>query len=618
MGHDFNRSRRHFLLYMHLIGIIIICSIAVGIQMSSSKVAFARSAATFADRFLSGSCQSSVVPTSQSLLVVLLDRSGSLTQGSSPTDPKQYSTSVTKALADLWPGNMAVIPFSGDTMPLAILGPANLTDPVQRADLKQKIQDYPIGGDTPLKPAMQQALELLHQKGSPAGSRVMVITDGNPTGLGDNDGPHQEDAIRKDLIPQYCQQGLPVSTFGLTIAANTADGRDANRLLSDIAIGTGTSYTNVTSPEDLGKQVTRLYAEWQGLTFTQLKGQGGNFLASIDSFAQQVAFVSFRSDQQYHIRLIGPNNQPVTTGIQQSTDNHYEIDKLVIAGPIQPGTYTINTNSDPNAQVYVLVNSPLQVKLVAPTSSTIAYADKPVHIEAEFVNGSESITDKAQIVAKVTLLVNGRPAGPPTNDIVLVQQSNSPIFSGQTLVYNQPGDLQIELYGTYQNVQRQSSSSVQLLPEPAPPCGPSCMAQRQALITSSIIGLILLALTALLVWALIVWQRSLPKPYGYVTNGKKEGDVELERFKKAVISSDDLLRRGNFDFRSASFELIFLKGGTVQIRTTKHNGSPVTIDHPKEPKPVTETPIELKAGQKICVGGVKAASFESTPGKLWR
>jgi hypothetical protein len=72
--------------------------------------------------------------TNESLLVVLLDRSGSLTYQPGATDPDRYSTSVTKALADLWPGTMAVIPFSNDTTP--VLGPAALSDQNQRNTLK--------------------------------------------------------------------------------------------------------------------------------------------------------------------------------------------------------------------------------------------------------------------------------------------------------------------------------------------------------------------------------------------------------------------------------------------------------------------------------------------------
>src|SRR5439155_26793720 len=137
----------------------------------------------------------------------------------------------------------------------------------------------------------------------------------------------QEATIRKTLIPQYCQQSIPLSAFGLTIDPNTPDGQDANHLLSDIASGTGTTYTNVTGPEDLAKQVIHLYAEWQGLTFIQVNCQGSNFPVSIDPFAQRVSFVTFRSDTRYPITLIGPNNQAITTGVQKSTpaDAHYEI-----------------------------------------------------------------------------------------------------------------------------------------------------------------------------------------------------------------------------------------------------------------------------------------------------
>src|SRR5205807_8968186 len=106
--------------------------------------AFARTTASNLDRLSPTDCGQAAEVSDKSFLVVLLDRSGSLIEGNPPTDPKRYSTSVTKALSDLWPGDMAVIPFSGTTLPLPILGPATLSDPTQRTDLKQKIEDFPI------------------------------------------------------------------------------------------------------------------------------------------------------------------------------------------------------------------------------------------------------------------------------------------------------------------------------------------------------------------------------------------------------------------------------------------------------------------------------------------
>jgi len=624
MGQEL-RSKSHFLQRILLIVVIFICCLGTWRVRSVSDLVFARTLTTSFDRSSNVNCQSPVEPNSQSLLVVLLDRSGSLIQGNVPTDPHGYSTSVTKALADLWPGNMAVIPFSGDTTQLPILGPDTLSNPVQRADLKQKVQDYPIGGDTPLEPAMQEAFDLLHQQGSPPGSRVIVITDGNPTGIGTNDGSHQEDAIRKNLIPQYCQQGIPVSAFGLTIDPNTPDGQDANRLLTDIANGTGTSYTNVTGPEDLAKQVIRLYAEWQGLTFTQVSGQGSNFPVSIDPFAQQVSFVSFRSDSHYQITLIGPDNQAITTGVQKSlpADAHYEIDTLVISGPIQPGPYTVNTGGDPNAQVYVLVNSPLQVQLVAPTVKTIAYADKPVQIQAQFLNGTDVVTptasDGAQIVAKVTLLVNGRPAGPPTNDIVLTQQSNSPIFSGQTLVYKQPGELQIELDGTYKNVPRQTSFTLELLqplpvPTPTPTSKPPqpCCQPPGFPVLAVLIGIVLLfTIIALILW----WMRnSRPKPRGWICSEIDDmKKVDLRTFTKPLIRSGEIQMRGNFNFGTAKFEIQFEKDGRILITKASENSASILVGPLEAQVELDSKPVTLNFGDYITPENGETVSYESVP-----
>lgn len=626
MARERGRIRFQILQYMLVIGIIFICGFSIWKEASTYSVAFARSLATKVGHSLNASCQSSMEPNSQSLLVVLLDRSGSLIEGSTPTDPKGYSTSVTKALTDLWPGAMAVIPFTGDTTPLPILGPVSLSDPVQQADLKQKVQAYPIGGDTPLEPAMQEALDLLHQHSTPPGSRVIVITDGNPTGIGNNDGPHQEDAIRRHLIPQYCQSGIPVSTFGLTINLNTVDGRDANHLLTDIASGTGATYTNVTSPEDLAKQVVRLYAEWQSLTFVQVSGQGSNFPVSIDPFARLVSFVIFRSDGHYQISLIGPNNQAVTTGVQRSTppDGHYEIDRLVISGPIQPGSYTINTGGDPNAQVYALVNSPLQMQLVAPTTKTIAYANKAVTIQAEFLNGGDTITptasDGVRIVAKVTLLVNGRPAGPPINDIILTQQSNSPIFSGQTLIYDQQGELQIELDGIYQNVQRQTSFTLQLLkplPIPIPPkplvqCNANCKLQGFFATFGVPIGIILFFIVAILIWWLI--RNSKPKPRGWIYSENDDMKrVDLSKFKNPLIRSGEIQRLGSFNFGTARFEIQFQKDGKSLIRQANGNLARIQIGPLDAQVELDSQPMELNFGDYITPENGEVVSYESIP-----
>ncbi len=582
-------------------------------------------------RSTSASCPAPADPTSQSLLIVLLDRSGSLIAGQVPTDPKLYSTSVTKALADIWPGNMAVIPFGADQTPT--LGPYTLSNPQQATTLKQKVQDYPIdpNADTPLGPAVHGALDLLNKQGYPAGSRVIVITDGNPTGAGNSDGPHQEQDIRQNLLPQFCSKGVPFGAFGLTIDTTTSDGQDANRLLTDIASGTGASasYNNVTGPQDLAKQVVSLASQWLHLTFTQISGSGGNFQVSIDRFAQKVSIVSFRSDNKYSFSLDGPNGQ-AAQGIQKSTpaDPHYEIDTLNVSGGVTSGTYTQNVGGDPDAQVYALVQSSLGVELASPTATGRVYDNKPVTIQAQFTTNKEVVTpstaDIPQIIAKATLLVDGKAVG-PTTDVVLTQDKTADgkpqsTFSGATPVYNQPGQVQIELQGNYQGAKAQSSTTVQLLkPVPVvPPPPPRKPPNYTPIIIGGAIGLGIFALLLLLLFLFLRWRAAQPKPYGYITNGRRNGAVALTDFSRARVSSNDIMTKGVFSFGAAVFELVF-DTSSVIIRTVRSNAATVEVEVQGQTRPVqvTDAGIEIKSGKKIYVNGKTVASFENSPNRVW-
>ncbi len=240
--HHMDRRLRMFILLAFANGLFIFLIALVG-----RWPAFAR-AQTVVVRHAVANCQVAGDITSQSLLIVLLDRSGSLTYQPGATDPDGYSTSVTKALADLWPGQMAVIPFSNQSTP--ILGPYDLSVASQRQVLKDAVQNYPIGGATPLDPALQKALTLL--KGAPVESRVVIVTDGNPDPAALN-GVNQANDIRQQLIPRFCASGIPVSAFGLALDLAQPDGQMANALLNDIARGTGGLYTNVRNAHELAQ-----------------------------------------------------------------------------------------------------------------------------------------------------------------------------------------------------------------------------------------------------------------------------------------------------------------------------------------------------------------------------
>src|SRR5439155_12777143 len=172
------RSKIHLLRCVFLFSILFIIGSSILGKGSISNVAVAYARASSNGYLPPVTCPSPAAPTSQSILVILLDRSGSLYD----TDPNGYSTSVTKALADLWPGIMIVIPF-GDpqlndphtTVPILPVYKATVSDPTQRDTLKENVQAYPIKGGTPLAPAMRKTLALSELQNPPQGSKAIII-----------------------------------------------------------------------------------------------------------------------------------------------------------------------------------------------------------------------------------------------------------------------------------------------------------------------------------------------------------------------------------------------------------------------------------------------------------
>lgn len=565
---------------------------------------------------LNSACPAAADPTGNSLLIVLLDRSGSLVVEPGATDPDRYSTSVTKSLADLWPGKMAVVPFSNSATP--ILGPANLLDPAAKANLKNGIDTYPIGGGTPLGPAMHQALTLL--QGAASGSRVIVVTDGQPTGNGNSDGQHQEEDIRNNLINQFCTQGIPVSVFGLTIDPNTSSGRDAVSLLTAIADGTDALYTPVSKPEDLAKAVIQLYAQWRHLSFREASVQSGNAPFPVDSSAKEVTILTFRSSSSTPVILDGPDGQPIQ-GIEIAEDKHYAIDQLTSgSGVFVPGTYTIHTSGDNDVQVYELVDSTLQIQIIAPTIEQKVPNNKPVDIEAKFVdngNDKQPAPGEATMVAIVRFIVNGKQVS--SVRIPLIQ--HGAIFKGQTQVYSQNGSIQIEVDGNDQGVQRSASSGAQLVPPPPPPCKLGffgCLLQQLQQFwqqhSTQIVGFGLVALVILL---LLFWLMR-QSPFGGLKRDSRAEPIPLGQgrtlgrklFKKSVISSSEL--ETDFpDFVGADFDLVFHRGRVATIRSNSGD-APIKIFNGRafdEVQPGNKDGVPLLEGSVINIRGRNAAIF---------
>ncbi len=617
-------SRREREAFFFLIKLLLMMLVFTGISAPVTAHAMVRI------KRVSPACLAAGAVTSQSLLVVLLDRSGSLILQPGATDPNGYSTSVTKALADLWPGIMAVIPFSGDTTSLPILGPATLSDPTQQADLKNKVENYPIGGNTPLAPAMHEALALL-QKAAP-GSRAIIVTDGNPTGLGNNDGPHQEQDIRNNLIPKFCKLGIPVSAFGLTIDTTTSDGRDATKLLTDITTGTNTLYQNVTKPEDLARTVIKLYAEWLGLTFNEKTVQGGNASFAVDTSAKQVTILTFRSGDSTPVTLDGPDGRALPNA-QLSQDRHYIIDRLDSgSGALVTGTYTVHTSNDQDVQVYALVNSTLQVQIIQPTANQQFSNNTPITIEAKFVdNGSDKqpAVGEATIFALANLFVNGKQVS--SIKVPLQQLPNSPIFKGQTAAFGKNGTLQIEIDGNDQGLQRQASTSIRLITPPVPPPPPpppcklgfwGCLVQQVNTFYRQHQTLLDIGVPLIFLLLLLLFLFLRKGPQGTLKQDRNEQNLGTMRrpflrwlLHKSTISSQELEVYGNFNFCDAKFDLIFGSGGPrIRARSKQPAIMVKKGNQNQKVAPDDSHGVELSSNNAIIVPSCKPATFVENTG----
>lgn len=545
---------------------------------------------------------------SQPLLVVLLDRSGSLTYGPGATDPNGYSTSVTKALADLWPGDMAVIPFSGDATP--VLGPYPMS---QRDQLKQQVQNYPIGGNTPLAPALHKALDLL--KNAPSGSKVVIVTDGSPEPPVMANGVNQSDDIRHNLIHQFALQGIPISAFGLSLDLTQPDGQTADKLLRDIATGTSGTYTNVRSAPELARVVMQLYADWQHLVFEHAQGSD-TYPVPIDTYAKKVIFVSFRSDSQYAIGVSGPSGQPLPSqSVQSTTDRHYEIDSLVLSNVNQPGTYTVRINGDSNAQVYALVETRLHAALLKPTAQTIAYIGQPLTIQAELLEDAMPIIPKANeatMNANITLLPGGQPLS-----VELAQVAGSPVFSGTIKLPGPPGQVHIQVEAVYLQIPVEASQAQvtirlqKFIPPPPPPPPPpicgfdiKCYWQHYPAEVMAAIGISLALLLALLLFLLL---RKGPIHGTLTQSGITQELHDLRGMvRKSVVSSGKLEANG-FNFNGARFDLVFSQGSAVVKGAS--DTPRISVKSGSRIMPATGDGVDLMDKDIIQVAGCAPATY---------
>lgn len=595
-----------FLLRYYRVWLGILCALSVAlpaiISPSSAIVAYAH--AQRKQNVAPCNNLPQPAPNSTSLLVVLLDRSGSLTT----TDPDLYSASVTRALADLWPGKMAVVAFNtinpsgnDEQVQLKIFGPLQVGgDQTRRDELKNDILNLPSPAlGTPTGPAMDQALQIVKETGAPL-SKMVLITDGAPgyhsndATQNDPDGSKEEAHIR-NMLPQLCAASIPVDTVGLKTDA------PANQFLSDIASGTGGTYQSVQDPKDLANVVMGLYGQWEQnrFAFQQVQLQADKaYHVTVGPLTRGLNFFVFRSSQPIVVR--DPSHNPLHP-VEDSNDAHYVQDTLSLAPPRPDGDYTITVGDDPQAQVYTFLTSSLGVRIDTPETTTQPLVDQHIHVQARLLNDQELLTPLnagATLTAHITFTTAGE--NPRTEQIDLQQQGTQNLFTGTTTsTYSQAGQLQVVVDANYEGVRAESDVTT------AVSCGFSvvCIFKQYQTVFLLASPLPLLLLLALIAW--LIWQQQ-PAPFGSLRTPsvpqrrRRRGDddddddvtVSMARveaahpwrqrlFHRSLLTSSDIRAhpdsKGGFDFDLASFDLLFKKGQVAELKSTSME--PILIKH---------------------------------------
>jgi hypothetical protein len=443
----FAKKGRHFLSHMLILLAIITIYVTTYVPVAYAGKGNSTHFAT--------SCSRQIAPDAQSLLIILLGQSGHPQLHTSDSS----IVSAVELLASLWPGKLEGIPAGNSPSPLPF--PINQQD----NNLQQQIANSITGNTTTLDPALQTSENLIKEAQFPAGSRILAISNDST--------PLQE--VDSNLLTQFAQQCIPIDTL-----FSYSHSYHPNAILSNIAKTTYATYNIASSPSELVAAVLKLYAQWQNMSCIQAKPPqptSHNDLITVDKFISRISIVAFHPDSTADPTLIGPDSQPVANGVQTLEGFHYTIKSFISTAHLQLGTYIVNTGNTNTTQIWSLIQSPLQLQVIQPELAITAQTKQSVSLRVRLIDNGKFITPNAgstQIRANVSLL-NDQVS--QVNNVELQQENLHnhllSTFLGATIAYKNPGELTIEIQGTYQQASRQAYLTVWLT---APPQSPKILA----------------------------------------------------------------------------------------------------------------------------------------------
>lgn len=610
------------------------------------------------------SCPDFAQPDSNSSLIILLDRSGSLGDGvtTQPTDQYKYSTSIAKALVDLWPGGVVVIPFgdprangANSDIPILPIYRADTT-PGQRDVLKTEIQNYPTQGGTPVAPAMRKALALDDLQRPAVGSRIVLITDGGPSQtsphvpeyLTETSGKQHDEILTNNygesLVSQFRKTCVPFNIFGLKTVP--VDNQFLQQVADDINGAGSDMYKSVQSEQQLAKEILFLYSNWRGLSFNQVAETtvSKDYRVVTDSTVSELTLITFHSANVADKPLTTRNGQAVND--QVFTDTHYQIDYLVnpSANTYITSTTATSTNSGDKdfVAVYSLLKSTRALQLIQPKLQQ-ANTGQNIAISVQFIDQGQKPLIPAgistgDVYAEISGTINGKNITAQRVD--LKQKAGSPLFIGSyTFPSDQApgpkpvfiGNLQIDVHGKYQDVIYNADKSIQLyVPQEPYSCRVNAfqcfIEEHPGSLSFIILGVILLLLLGLLGLALLAWNRQ-PTPFGWLVAPNQSTAIELGKdrswrnkwFSKSVISTSELSQHhnaiGTLNLAGSPFRFVFKPDGKAYLQHTGVSSTSVGVRLPNQ-QTVTLGPtnrdVELPTRSTILVNNVPLGTFQTT------
>ncbi|ULL18876.1 VWA domain-containing protein [Paenibacillus sp. H1-7] len=282
-----------------------------------------------------------------------------------------------------------------------------MNSPQDKKDLKAFIDQLTRGPYTDVAVGVSEAVKVL-ESGTEKGHvpLIVLLTDGNNS-LNAGKSQEQSDKVLNDAVKKVKDKGIPIYTIGLN-----ADGKLNKDTLERISKETNGKLFITSTADNLPQILSEIYASHLKLKVVPLTGitANGDFqdvTVTIPNSSVQEANISIMSNKPVEVKLLNPAGQEQTIPsdkIVYSTSNAYSLIKIL--SPVQ-GDWKLKVKgvAKEKIDINLIYNYDLQVSMEL--SSSISYGPgATVPVKAYLQSNGQKATD-AELYknAKSTLIV---------------------------------------------------------------------------------------------------------------------------------------------------------------------------------------------------------------------